>query len=451
VRVQLHAGSRRRRRWKQQPGGLASARRPVALRPLGRLPSARPPAAGHVPGIKWAPWAGMVVLAAVAYFVFALVRPVSVITTTVAPRTGSFGGRAPALAWPGQGEAAVAVEGVGLLGARGPDRSTPIASLAKVMTADVVLRDHPLRGSGGGPQITVTPADAAAYSADVAAGESVVAVRTGERLTERQALTALLLPSGNNIATMLAAWDAGSQRLFVAKMNARARALGLTHTRYADAAGVQPGTTSTAADQVRLAMVAMAVPGFWQTVGSSQATLPVAGRVDNLDRLLGKGGIIGIKTGSTSQAGGCFLFAAEQQVAGRPITVVGAVLHQLAGAPQPAMIAAAFNATTRLLASSRSVLVRRAVIRRGALLGSLKAQWAVPVALRAASSASLVGWPGLPIRTTVATAPRMSIPVSVGERVGTAIVAAGQQRSTVALVAAGGVPGASLMWRMTHP
>ena len=198
-------------------------------------------------------------------------------------------------------------------------------------------------------------------------------------------------------------------------------------------------------------MVAMAVPAFRQTVGSSRATLPVAGRVENLDTLLGKKGIIGIKTGSTSQAGGCFLFAAEQQLAGRPITVVGAVLHQLAGAPQPAMIAAAFNATTRLLASSRPVLVRRAAIRRGATLGWVKAQWAAPVALRAASSASLVDWPGLPIRITVATAPRVSVPVSAGDRVGTATVAAGEQRSTVALLAAGGVPGASLMWRMTHP
>ena len=63
------------------------------------------------------------------------------------------------------------MQGVGLLGVHGSDRPTPIASLAKVMSADVVLRDHLLRGSGGGPQITVSPADVAAYRADVAAGE----------------------------------------------------------------------------------------------------------------------------------------------------------------------------------------------------------------------------------------------------------------------------------------
>lgn len=104
------------------------------------------------------------------------------------------------------------------------------------------------------------PADVAVDRADRAAGQSVVTVVTGERLTERQALEGLLLPSGNNIATLLARWDAGSEAAFVAKLNAQARALGLTHTRYADASGEQAGTVSTAGDEVRLAMLALEVP-----------------------------------------------------------------------------------------------------------------------------------------------------------------------------------------------
>ena len=62
-----------------------------------------------------------------------------------------------------------------------------------------------------------------------------------------------------------------------------------------------------------------------------------------------------------------------------------------------------------------------------------------------------VGWPGLPIRTAFATAPCVSVPVSAGEPLGTDVATAGQQRSTVALLAGGGVPGASLTWRLTHP
>ena len=129
-----------------------------------------------------------------------------------------------------------------MLGAHGGSAPVPIASLAKIMTAYVVLRDHPLPAGGSGPAITVTAADAAAYASDQRQGQSVVKVAAGEKLTERQALEAMLIPSGNNIASMLARWDAGSEGAFVAKMNARARSLGLRSTRYADASGADPAT-----------------------------------------------------------------------------------------------------------------------------------------------------------------------------------------------------------------
>ena len=387
-------------------------------------------------------------LAGLAYVGFALLRSVSVTTTIAAARTASFGGRPPALAWPAQGEAAVGVGGVGLIGVHGSGQPTPIASIAKVMTAYVILRDHPLSGAAGGPQITVTPADVAVYRTDHAAGQSVVAVRAGERLTESQALKGLLLPSGNNIATLLARWDAGGQRAFVAKMNAQARALGLSHTRYTDVSGVQSGTVSTAADQVALGIRAMALPAFRQTVAMAQATLPVAGLQYNVDGLVGKHGIVGIKTGTTSQAGGCFLFATEQHVSGRPAIVIGAVLHQLATSSQPSMITAAFNAATTLAASTR--LAARRVITRGATLGWVKAPWTDRVPLVAARSASFVGWAGLPVHASVAVA-HLSPPVDTGQDAGTVVLASGQQRATVALVASDTVPRASFSWRLAHP
>jgi D-alanyl-D-alanine carboxypeptidase (penicillin-binding protein 5/6) len=271
------------------------------------------------------------VAAAFAYIVFALVRSVPAVTVSPAAYSGAFAGRPARLAWPREGEAAVGVQSIGLIGSHGSGRPTPIASLAKVMAAYVALRDHPLHGDAGGPQIVVSRADVAVYQADAAAGQSVVAVQAGERLTERQALEGLLLPSGNNIATLLARWDAGSERVFVAKMNARARALGLLHTRYTDASGVQAGTVSTAVDQLALAIHAIELPAFRQIVAMGQTTLPVAGRQYNKDTLIGKSGIVGIKTGTTSQAGACFLFAARERLARRSTTVVGAVLHQPTG------------------------------------------------------------------------------------------------------------------------
>jgi D-alanyl-D-alanine carboxypeptidase (penicillin-binding protein 5/6) len=392
-----------------------------------------------------------VVVAAIAYVVAALVRAVPGAAFVPAPLARVFPGARPALAWPGHGEAAVGVEGVGLIGAHGSRRPTSIASVAKVMTAFLVLRDHPLRGGTGGPQIAVRPADVAVYRADKAAGQSVVAVRAGERLTERQALEGLLLPSGNNIATLLARWDAGSDSAFLTKMNALARALGLTHTRYMDASGVQGGTVSTAVDQVRLAMLALEVPAFRQIVSLAQVTLPAAGRQYNVDGLLGSDGIVGVKTGSSSRAGGCFVFAAREQLAGRSVTVVGAVLHQPATRVQPSILEAVFHASTSLLASVRHDLVALRVVRRGATLAWVKARWAVRVAVRAAGSVSLVGWPHLPIHESVAMSRHLAAPLAAGQSVGIALVAAGDQRVRLRLVVSRAVPQASLRWRLTHP
>lgn len=402
------------------------------------------------------PWlaglAGAAIVVALAYAVFALVRSLPTATVYPARSFEAFPRRRPLrLAWPGQGEAAVGVDGMGLIGSHGSARPTPMASVAKVMTAYVVLHDHPLHGRASGPRITVTGGDMAAYRADLAGGQSVVLVAPGERLTERQALEALLLPSGNNVATLLAAWDAHSQHGFVAKMNATARSLGLAHTHYTDASGVHPGTVSTADDQVRLAMRAMQLPVFRQVVGLSQATLPVAGRLYNKDALLGRAGIVGIKTGTTSEAGACFVFAADRQLAGHQITVVGAVLHQLAAPGQPVNITTAFHASLALLASVDHLLVGRRVVRRGAPVAWLSFPWTSPAPLRAAHGVSLAGWPGLHVHATVVTDHSVSAPVAAGQQVGTLVLQTGQRRATVGLISAQAVPGPSLTWRLGHP
>ena len=80
----------------------------------------------------------------------------------------------------------------------------PIASVAKVMTAYLTLREHPLTPGGQGFAVTITPADVAEEAQRVALGESTLSVSAGERIAERQALQALLLPSANNIAALLA-------------------------------------------------------------------------------------------------------------------------------------------------------------------------------------------------------------------------------------------------------
>jgi len=192
----------------------------------------------------------------------------------------------------------------------------------------MVLHDHPLSANGSGPDITVEPSEAAEYPSQVADGDSLVAIATGERITERQALEALLLPSADNMAWILARWDAGSQAAFVARMNATARRLGMTGTSYTDPSGLDSSTTSTAADQVRLGMAAMRVPALAAIVAMPTAVVPEAGVVRNYNTLLGQDGIVGLKTGSTQAAGGCVLVAAWRQASGRKTLIVAATFGQ---------------------------------------------------------------------------------------------------------------------------
>jgi D-alanyl-D-alanine carboxypeptidase (penicillin-binding protein 5/6) len=85
---------------------------------------------------------------------------------------------------------------------------------------------------------------------------------------------------------------------------------------------------STAADQVRLADRAMRLPVFASIVATPSATLPVAGTVHNTNRLLGYDGFVGVKTGSTAAAGGCFAFRIIRWINGKRTTITGVVLGQ---------------------------------------------------------------------------------------------------------------------------
>ena len=161
--------------------------------------------------------------------------------------------------WPARGQAAF-VLGDGRPAASPHEQPVPIASLAKVMTAYLTLERYPLSGAQDGFAITITTAQAQAEARNADQNQSGVAVQAGEQLTERQLLEALLIPSGNNIAWVLADRVAGSETRFIAEMNDEAHALGMDHTVYTDPSGFDPNTVSTAADQLRVFQRTMRFP-----------------------------------------------------------------------------------------------------------------------------------------------------------------------------------------------
>lgn len=355
-------------------------------------------------------------------------------------------GNPPALPLPAQGSADVEVEGIGQVGSVRASEPLPLASVTKLMTALVVLKDHPLSLGQQGPVITVTPAQAAAYSADVAQQDSVAAVAAGEQLSELQALEALLVPSADNVAVILADWDAGSVGAFVGKMNAEARQLGLSATHFADPAGLNPNSAGSAADMVRLAGYVMTQPVLRQIVAMPQVTLPVAGTVYNYDYALGHDGIVGIKTGSTPQAGGNFVFAAQKTLDGRSFTVLGAVLNQ--GGRQP--LTSALDEGERLSMAAFASITRVTVLPEGTKVLTLRAPWGPEAVALTTRAVSTLGIPGEATSERVELAAGASHLHSArtGERLGTLEISFPGGTAKVPVAVSGNVAPAPVSYRL---
>lgn len=394
--------------------------------------------------------AAVVAVAALAWVIAQLLRPVPAMALAASTTTVHvLPGVPPRPDWPAQGQAAVGLPAVGLLGRHGAGRPQPIASLAKIMTAYVVLRDHPLPAGGSGPEIAVTPADVAAYTSDQQQGQSVVPVAPGEQLSERQALEAILIPSGNNVADMLASWDAGSEQAFVAKMNGLAASLGLRGTRYTSASGADAATVSTAGDQYRLTVRVLQIPVFRQIVAMPQVTLPVAGVTSNLNQGLGHDGIVGVKTGTSTESGGCLAFSAIQTVAGRPVTVVGVILGIQPTAAQPSELGGVISAAENLLGSVGGHLGQFTIVKPGAVLGNVSSAWAAGPDAVAATGVSVTAWPGTPVTVTVTPRP-LGGAVRRGQPVAEATVTAGGAVSHVTLTASQSTGAPPVRWLLTR-
>jgi D-alanyl-D-alanine carboxypeptidase (penicillin-binding protein 5/6) len=310
------------------------------------------------------------------------------------------------------------------------------------MTALVVIEDKPLKKSDQGPAILITDADVQEYQADNAAKQSVVEVRAGEQLTELQALEALLIPSGNNIAFTLANWDAGSAAMFVAKMNKRAKELGMSHTKFVDAAGASDQTVSTPTDLLILGVKAMKQDVLAQIVAMTDAKLPVAGTVFNVDYALGDAGIIGIKTGSGFGAN--FLFAASINVSGFTITIFGCVM----GLPT---LDAAFASAKALIYAMQPQLHIVRVLSKYVAVGSYELPWGGRSELLSTANVDMVEWPGMILRQSVRS-PALTIktPIPPGTSTGVLNMVLGDYNLDVPLTTSEAIYPPGRFWRLTR-
>lgn len=346
----------------------------------------------------------------------------------------------PQMQWSPYGQQAIAVVGSSnLMDNSGQNDKFPMASIAKVMTALVLLQEKPLKPGEQGPVMTITQADVAVYQREFSQNQSVVPVQTGEKLTEYQILEAMLVPSATNIADSAAVWAFGSMNAYLAKANQYAASLGMNDSHFAnDASGFSPQSYSTPQDLIKLGTAAMANPIVAEIVGKKMVDLPVAGNVGNFNIDLGLEDINGIKTGNTDEAGGAFLFSAPFH----DRTIVGAMM----GAPD---LGTALHDSVEIMRAFKSTIQVHTLVQDGQKVGEYTLPWGEKVNAVASEPISVLEWAGTTTPVSVSLKP-IRADAKQGHPVGTASVAYEGKTLETTIVLEKSVSKPSVWWRIFH-
>ncbi|WP_435812025.1 D-alanyl-D-alanine carboxypeptidase [Streptomyces tendae] len=367
-------------------------------------------------------WTPLVVLLLIVFGVVQAMRPLPATTLDLTAQDSfTFDGGKPEIPWPSSGQAALDVQGIGTFGSSGDQKPVPIASVAKVMTAYVILRDHPLKSGAEGPKIKI---DQAAEDQSQAGQESTVNVFEGDSISQREALESILIASANNVARLLARWDAGSEKAFVEKMNAAAKDLGMTNTTYTDPSGLNNTTVSTAVDQVKLAKEAMKQPAFREVAAMMSYDDYKGVNHSNWNHLVGHNDVVGIKTGTTTSALGNLVFAAKKEVGGETRTIVGAVVRQPAGGADNTILGAALDSSDKLIRAAQDTLKSSTILKKGTVVGYVDDGLGGRTPVVATKDVKAVGWAGLTVKLTF-TADEVPHTAQAGTKIGTLTVGDG--------------------------
>lgn len=309
----------------------------------------------------------------------------------------------------------------------------PIASATKLMTALVAIEELPLERRVRA--VRYTPA----------AAESRIDLRPGERMSVADLMRALLLESANDAAQTLAVRAAGSVDAFVARMNDRARALGLEGTSFANPIGLDaPGNHSSARDLARIARTVLADDFLAATVDMPRARLTTGARgrvIANRNRLVARVPFVeGVKTGHTQTAGYVLVGAATRKGARLVSVVLGAPSEAARDADTLGLLRYGFSRYRRVPAVRRGATLARAQV---AHFGDREAR------LVAARRVSVTARRGQRVRTVVEAPQEVTGPLPRGASVGTVrVYRAGRLVRAVPLVTATAVPEAGLLRKL---
>ncbi|MGW1296621.1 serine hydrolase [Streptomyces sp. NPDC002533] len=396
-------------------------------------------------------WTPLVLLLLIIFAIVQVMRPLPEpsLELTAKP-TYTFEGGGTELSWPGQGQSAVMVDGVGSLGSEGAQKPAPIASVAKVMTAYVILQGHPLKGDEEGEKITV---DQKAEDESKRADESTAPLTKGQELTQRQLLQLLMIPSGNNAARLLARWDAGSEDAFIDKMNDAAEELGMKGSTYTDPSGLEKTTVSTATDQLKLAQAVMRNEVFREIVDMPEVEIEgIDGKIYNNNTLLLQPGVSGIKTGSSTPAGGNLLWSANTKVDGKMLWIYGAVMGQQAGTGRVYdSLELSLQNSLKLIKDAQEAATSATVVKKGDVVGYVDNGFGGQAPVVATKNLKAVGWSGLKVELKVTDNGKgIDHAAKAGTEVGSVTVGTGTGKVSAPVVLQSDLPEAAFGDKLTR-
>jgi len=374
-----------------------------------------------------------------AYAGTTLLWPLNAVAPTVtAIQVQPVAAPAAVPAWPAEGSAAEAVEGIGSLASTtDPDA---IASITKIVTALVVLDEMPLQVGEQGPEYRFSAADGNAYWQYLRQGESALDVPVGGSLTEYQMLQGMLIGSAGNYADRLAQNLFPSDAVYASAANEWLTAHGVPGITLYEPTGIDKRNTASPESLIPLAQKALANPVIAEIVAQTSVDLPGAGTVENTNGLLADAGVIGLKTGTLDAWN--LLSAKDVTIGDETVRLYASVLGQ----PDDEARLAASRA---IYAQLEQELQLKPSVAAGTVAGIVETRWGDRVDVVSSADASVILWNGGV--GTVATTFDLGDARDSGDAVGSLQVTGPLGETTVDLALAGDVSDPSPWWRLTHP
>lgn len=375
------------------------------------------------------------------YAATTLLWPLSAVPPTVTEAAvADIVAPASAVVWPASGSAAVGVTGFGTTTTSTVDAAS-MASITKLVTAQMILEQMPLAVGESGPEFTFTSRDRQTYYNYLEADESALDVPVGGTLTEYQMLQGILIGSAGNYTDRLASTIWPTDAVFASAASAWLARHDLSGITVVEPTGIDSANTADPASLIALAKTALADPVIAEIVRTPSVNLPGAGDVVNTNDLLVDPAVVGLKTGSLY---GSYNLLAAKDVAvdETPVRVFAVVLGQPDDASRD-------GETTRLLTDVAAEVSQPVVLPEGTVVGSVATKWGASSQMVTDADAALILWNGA--SSAVTTTLHLGDARESQDAVGTVGLKGPLGTASTGVHLTADIPGPDAWWRLTHP